>query len=150
MFVSLIYIGRRPSERIIPKAEMDELIAEWRARHAGLHVRGALLVTSRHVAQVLEGPEESVDQLMADAYRELHHDNITVIERKPIDGYRFTEWCFAYWGSASYMDQKIAIVMERHDAITTARETAELYDLMRSLARESIKQRAPIGNAPPS
>ena len=150
MFVSLIYVSRRTSERVVPKAEMEELVAQWTARNARLRVRGALLITSHHIAQILEGPEEQVDLLMAEARREPRHEDITVIERKPIDGYRFSDWCFAYWGSASYMDQKIMAVLDKRDAVTRGDDTAQLYDLMRLLARESQKRQGPIGNAPPN
>lgn len=150
MFVSLIYVSRRTSDRAIPKAEIDELIAGLADRNARLKVRGALLVTGRHIAQILEGPEAQVDRLLADIRRDPRHDDITVIERKPIDGYRFSDWCFAYWGSASYMDQKISAVLDKHDAVARGDDTAQLYELMRLLARESQKQHGPIGNLPPS
>jgi hypothetical protein len=150
MLVSLIYISRRTSDWVVSKAGIDELIAGWAERNARLKVRGALLVTSQHIAQILEGPEEQVDGLLAEIRCDLRHDGITVIERRPIDGYRFSDWCFAYWGSASYMDRKIAAVLEKHDALARGDDTAQLYELMRLLARESGKQRGPIGNLPPA
>ena len=113
MFISLIYVSRRTSDRVVPQAEMDELTAVWSERNARLRVRGALLVANRHVAQILEGPEEAVDGLLANARLDPRITDITVIERRPIDGYRFTDWCFAYWGTASYMDQKIATVLDK-------------------------------------
>jgi hypothetical protein len=148
MFVSLIYVSRRTSDRVLPKAEMEELIVRLTERNARVGVRGALLVTGRHVAQILEGPEVPVDQLMTTIRQDLRHEDITIIERKPISGYRFADWCFAYWGDASYMDQKISAVLDKHDAVTRTSDTAQLYDLMRLLARESHKQQGPIGNLP--
>lgn len=148
MFISLIYVSRRTSDRIVPQAEMDELSAAWSERNARMKVRGALLVANRHVAQILEGPETAVDALLARARRDGRITDLTVIERRPIDGYRFKDWCFAYWGTASYMDQKIATVLEKHDAMTRTGETAELFDLMRLLARERGKQAGPIGRPP--
>ena len=148
MFISLIYVSRRMSERIVAKAEMDELIAHWSERNARRRVRGALLVTSHHIAQILEGPEEEVDRLLIEIRQEPRHEDLTVIERKPIDGYRFTDWCFAYWGDASYMDQKIATVLEKQDAAAWPEDTVQLFDLMRLLARESHKQSGPIGPSP--
>jgi len=150
MFISLIYVSRRTIKRVAPKAEVDATIARWTKRNARLRIRGALLITSGHVAQILEGPEESVDHLMERMRRDPRHENVTVIERKPIDGYRFPDWCFAYWGTASYMDRKIAAVMAKHEALSEAGETAELFDLMRLLARESHHGHGPIGQPPGS
>ncbi len=148
MFISLIYVSRRATFRVVSQAEIDELVAAWSERNAHLRVRGALLVTGRHVAQILEGPEKAIDQLLAGTRSDTRLADITVIERKPIDGYSFADWCFAYWGTASYMDEKIAAVLEKHDAATRVDDTAQLYQLMRLLARESHKQDGPIGRPP--
>jgi hypothetical protein len=148
MFISAIYVSRRTSNRVVPQAEMDELTAMWNARNARMGVRGVLLVANRHIAQIYEGPEEAVDELVANASRDPRMTGLTVIERRPIDGYRFTDWCFAYWGTASYMDQKIATVLEKQDGLSHADDTAELFDLMRLLARESHKQHGRIGKPP--
>jgi len=148
MFISLIHVSRRTSLRTVRKAEMDELIAGWSERNAKLRIRGALLVTSHHVAQILEGPGEAVDRLLAVTQQDPRLEDVTVIERRPIDGYRFTDWCFAYWGTASYMDQKIAAVLDKRDALNRTSETAELFKLMQMLARESNKQDGPIGRPP--
>ena len=148
MFISLIYVSRRTSDRVVPQSEMDELSATWSERNARMKVRGALLVANGHVAQILEGPEAAVDELLAIARRDERITDITVIERRPIDGYRFKDWCFAYWGTALYMDQKIAAVLEKQDAMMRSDETTELFDLMRLLARERGKQAGPIGRPP--
>lgn len=148
MFISAIYVSRRTSNRVVPQAEMDELTAMWSARNARMGVRGVLLVANRHIAQIYEGPEAAVDELIANASRDSRMTDLMVIERRPIDGYRFTDWCFAYWGTASYMDQKIATVLDKHDELSHAGDTAELFDLMRLLARESHKAQGRIGKPP--
>ena len=112
-------------------------------------MRGALICTEQHFAQLLEGPEAAIDELMLSIGSDPRHDRVTIIERKPIDGYRFVDWDLAYWGSASYMDRKIAAVLEKQATETITSETAQLYDLMQLLARESHKQHRPIGRPSP-
>lgn len=148
MFISLIYVSRRISDRLPPNAEIDEIIAGLTESNARLGVRGAMLLTRQHVAQVLEGPEAAIDRLIAGIGCGPLHGQVIVIERKPIDGYRFPDWCFAYWGDATYMDQKIGAVLEKQDALTRAGWTTQLYDLMRRLAHESRDHRGPIGKPP--
>ena len=150
MFVSLIFVSRRTSDRAVTKAHMEEVVTRLAERNARIGVRGTLLVTGRHAAQIIEGPEDQVDRLMAAIREDPRHEDVTVIERKPIDGYRFADWCFGYWGDATYMDQKISAVLEKRGAAALAGDTAQLYDLMRLLARESLKQQGPIGIPPAS
>jgi len=148
MVIALIYVSRRTSNREPSKADLDAWVARSSERNAKLNVRGALLVTRHHIAQILEGPELAIDELMSDIRRQPGHDQVTVIDRRPIDSYRFTDWCFAYWGTATYMDEKIATVLKKHDALAAAGDTTQLFDLMRMLARECRDQKGPIGNPP--
>ena len=150
MLISAIFISERLTDRVLPKEELNQLVVELTERNAGLGIRGAFLIANRHTAQIMEGPEAVVDDLVARILSDPRHHRGIVIERKPIDGYRFVDWRLVYRGSATYIDQKIATVLEKQDALAKADDTRELYDLMRLLARESSKQQGPIGNAPPS
>lgn len=143
--ISLIYVSRSLIARCAQQEEIDSIVSGSMARNAQLAVRGALIYTERHFGQLLEGPEMAVDELMSSIAHDPRHDCVTIIERKPIDCYRFPNWGLAYWGTASYMDRRIATVLNKLEAPAMAEKTAELYKLMRMLAQESTKQRAPIG-----
>lgn len=145
MYQSLIYVSR--SRLIIPTqaAEIDRIVAGSIDRNAGLQVRGALIFTERHFAQLLEGPPAAIEELMVSIRRDERHESVTVIEDRPIDGYRFPDWSLAYWGDASYMDQHVARVLDKADALTRTQQTANLYELMQKLAQASQDQDGPIG-----
>lgn len=149
MFVSLIYVSRSLIVRSEEVRQIDAIVAGSIERNAQLGVRGALLFTERHFAQLLEGPEQAVDELMASIERDSRHERVTVIERKPIDGYRFPDWGLAYWGSASYMDLKIAGVLDKRNSAPLAHQTIQIYDLMRLLAQESRDGKGPVGRRSP-
>jgi len=150
MFISVIYVSKRLPGWALSKEAIDKLVIELTDRNARLGLRGALLITGLHIAQIIEGPEEAVDDLVASIMSDPRHERVTIIERKPIDGYRFADWRLVYRGDATYMDQKVAAVLAKQEALTKANDTRELYDLMRLLARESHKQDGPIGNPRPS
>ena len=149
MFSSLIYVSRS----VIPPAEhdveMEAIVSGSIKRNAGLEVRGALIFTEQHFAQLLEGPEPAIDELMKSIERDRRHTHVTVIDRRPIDGYRFPDWALAYWGSASYMDEKIAAVLRKVDQLTRNGQTAQLYELIQLLAKESHSQQGPLGRPSP-
>lgn len=149
MLISLIYVSRSLIPRSEQHDEIEAIVTGSLERNARLGVRGALIFTELHFAHLLEGPEAAVDELMRSMSRDLRHDSVTVIERAPIEDYRFADWSLAYWGCASYMDQKISAVLERQDPATLKSDTRLLYTLIRLLARESHEQNAPIGRPSP-
>lgn len=145
MYQSVIYVSR--SSLILPDqaGEIDRIVDVSIARNASLGVRGALIFTERHFAQLLEGPSTAVDALMNSIERDPRHERVTVIERRTIEGYRFPDWSLAYWGDASYMDQQVARVLKKADTLSRSQQTADLFSLLQTLARESHRQRGPIG-----
>lgn len=145
MLMSLIYVSHSLIQPDARQEEIGNIVSESTERNARLGVRGALLFTEGHFAQLLEGPEATVDQVMASILKDPRHDQVSIIERKPIDGYRFPDWGLAYWGNASYMDRKIATVLQKQDAANRAGQTAQLFELIQRLAQESHEQNRPIG-----
>lgn len=150
MFISLIYISHSVIARTTQKNEIDNIVTGSIERNARLRIRGALLFTEKHFAQLLEGPESAVEELMASIMRDPRHDHVTIIERRPIDGYRFPDWGLAYWGNASYMDRKIASILYKRDLVNQVGQTAQLFELIHRLAQESYDQKAPIGRPSPN
>lgn len=145
MFMSLIYVSHSLIEPGAQKSEIENIVTGSIERNARLRIRGALLFTEKHFAQVLEGPKAAVEELMTSILCDARHDQVTVIERRPIDGYRFSDWGLAYWGNASYMDRKIASLLSKQDAANAAGRNAQLFELIRRLAQESHDQQRPIG-----
>lgn len=59
-------------------------------------VVGALLFGDGYFLQILEGPEESVDELFSVICADDRHAEPTVIRRKPIDQPRFLQWSMKF------------------------------------------------------
>jgi hypothetical protein len=145
MYQSLIYVSRSRLQLPSQAEEIDRIVSGSIRRNARLEVRGALIFTERHFGQLLEGPPGSIAELMDSIRSDWRHESVTVIENKPIDGYRFPDWSLAYWGDASYMDQHVARVLDKADALNRTQQTANLYELLQKLSQASHDQDGPIG-----
>ena len=103
MYKSLLYF----SKSLIPpaaKAEaMRDIVRVAQARNAGLGVTGALIATEGHFAQLLEGPDDAVDEVMVSVSRDPRHTEVRVIHDGRIDRRRFPKWSMAYSGLATYV-----------------------------------------------
>ena len=149
MLLSLIYVSRSRLDLPAQAGEVDRIVTGSTERNAGLRVRGALIFTERHFAQILEGPDAAIAALMESITRDWRHDRVTVIEKRPVDCYHFPDWSLAYWGDASYMDGHVARIMEKCDTLSLERQTADLSVLMQLLSRESLIRQGPIGRPSP-
>ena len=145
MLLSLIYISHSLIVSGVRDDEIENIVTCSTQRNARLGIRGALLFTEKHFAQLLEGPEAAIDELMTSIQRDKRHDQVTIIERRPVDGYRFSDWSLAYWGNASYMDRKIASILHKSDLVNKVGQTAQLFELIHRLAQESHDLKKPIG-----
>ena len=145
MYQSLIYISRSRLAMPAQASEIDRIVAGSVARHAMLGIRGALIFTERHFAHLIEGPSASIDELMEDVMADPRHEQVTIIDRRPIGGYRFPDWTLAYWGDSGYMDEQVARVLEKVGGVRQAHRTEHLSKLIQKLAHERHKQNSPIG-----
>ena len=57
---------------------------------------GMLLYRRGRFFQVLEGPEDAVDELMRKIRRDSRHDGVRVLLRESLDDRRFDEWTMGY------------------------------------------------------
>lgn len=149
MLLSLVYVSR--SLLILPDqaGEIDRIVDGSLSRNAKLEVRGALIFTERHFAQLLEGPEHAVDALMDSIGSDWRHEQVTVIDRRPIDAYRFPDWNLSYWGDAGYIDRQVARVMEKSRALGRSEQGSDLFALIQRMAIESHREGKPIGRPSP-
>ena len=145
MYQSLIYVSRSCLRLPEQAAEIDRIVCGSTERNAILAVRGALIFTERHFAQILEGPEASIVELMRSIERDRRHEQVTVIESRRIPGYRFSDWSLCYWGDASYMDDQVARVLDKVKALGEPDDGPRLLDLFQTLSRARRDQRGPIG-----
>lgn len=77
-------------------ARLAELLAQSRRSNHEHDLSGMLLYRRGRFFQVLEGPRDAVDELMAKIRRDPRHDEIRVLLTEEIEERRFEEWTMGY------------------------------------------------------
>ena len=139
MIVSLLYISRCALEPERAAEQVADILATARSRNAELQLTGALIWTEVCFAQILEGPEASVDEVMAGIARDPRHTDMRVLFKRPIAERRFSDWRMAYSGTATYVDRHLALLFGGFTKQTTAIE--QLVTLMEEYSRMSQRRR---------
>lgn len=136
---SLIYVSRSllPSGRAA--AEIEAIVNISTARNAAAGVTGALLYTGKRFAQLLEGEEAAVLDIMASIARDARHCEVVTIDQGPVVARRFSKWSLVYVGHSTFA----AGIVERALAETGEPDGYALRNLMR-LLQELARPLAPL------
>lgn len=86
-----------------PDPLVQEIVASSLSRNATLGVTGALLFCESYFAQLLEGPEASVAQLMESISLDPRHTALRTLLAEPAQDREFSQWSLAYFGPASLL-----------------------------------------------
>lgn len=102
---SLLYVSRRRPMADVSECMQDlgAIVETSRARNAEMQITGALVATPTHFAQVLEGSEAAIDEVMARIMRDERHTDIVV---GPLEGRtdrEYPRWALAYHGESSFV-----------------------------------------------
>ena len=108
--------------------EIKSILAIGEQRNAKLGVTGALVVTHRHFAEIIEGPADALAELMISIRRDRRHADLSEVDCLGIDRPTFARWAMAYHGPATYVGKRV-------EALLTGGGSADAREL-RSLIRE--------------
>jgi hypothetical protein len=97
-------------------------------------VTGALLFTERHFAQLLEGPDEAITELLTRIDADTRHGNLRVVDDKQVEGRSFGSWSMAYSGPARYVDRFVAPLLEPMPAPAERIAVRNLIGLLREFS----------------
>ena len=75
MECSLLYVSRRPATT----DDIAAIVQVSRAGNASLDVTGALVASRNWFAQILEGPGDSIDELMASISCDERHSDMDIL-----------------------------------------------------------------------
>lgn len=94
--VQCIYSSASPEP--IDAERLTEILSAARKNNAKLGITGMLLYERQSFFQILEGPEQSVNQLYRKIARDNRHTQITKILFQPISERVFDRWSMGYVG----------------------------------------------------
>ncbi len=98
----LIYVSRRSAS--LDSNVMLAMCAEFAARNASHQVTGLLLVVGDHYLQILEGPQDSVAQLMLNIARDSRHQDVMLLSERPVKKRIFGTWAMRGMDVQSSLD----------------------------------------------
>ena len=131
---SLLYVSRSTIERSAETKSLESIIEVARSRNAKLEVTGALIFTRAYFAQILEGSDLAIDDLMASINRDIRHREVNVIERVALANRRFADWSMAYAGPSSYIERHLSPLVSEVPSVSRAVAAAQLVRLMQGFA----------------
>lgn len=105
---SLMYISRSCLQTEDAGASIQDVVEVSRMRNSGLDVTGALLFTGSQFAQILEGPQSPVEQLMQSIQRDPRHDEVIIVDQEFIQARRFAQWSMAYSGPSLFVRRSVS------------------------------------------
>lgn len=125
----LLYVSETCLDNESCTDEVADIVRKSIARNRALDVTGALIFTGTYFAQRLEGPEKSIDELMASISADKRHKCLRVADDGPIDSRDFSNWYMAYSGQSSFVESRVFAVF-RAEGRALCSEAKQLIRLM--------------------
>ena len=94
MLFQIVYLSRA-GDGFDPDS-LDELLALARARNAEQDITGMLLYSEGSFIQVLEGPEQAVQNTFSKIEKDTRHREVKVVLRTHVDERAFAEWSMGF------------------------------------------------------
>lgn len=88
--ICLIYVSK--SVQMLSSTQLTELVAKSAAKNTAINVTGVLLKVGNQFLQVLEGPEQAVDQLYDKIGRDERHTGMRLLYKEPLGERIFGQW----------------------------------------------------------
>jgi len=92
--VSISYVSA--ASEPFDDGRLNDLLAQSRRSNHEHDLTGMLLYRRGRFFQVLEGPQDAVDELMTKIRRDPRHTGVRVLLSERVDERRFTEWTMGY------------------------------------------------------
>ncbi|WP_311276037.1 BLUF domain-containing protein [Methylobacterium sp. WCS2018Hpa-22] len=129
----MLYVSRRRAT----DADIVNIVDAARARNARLQVTGALIATDARFAQILEGSQAAIDELMDSIRRDRRHEHVDVVQDRQTAKREFSIWSMAYSGRSVFAESLIGALATNGSDELDDRHLKRLQDFMREFARTS-------------
>jgi hypothetical protein len=138
MLKSLLYVSRSRLDDISSDAQLADIVSVAESRNTTLQVSGALVFTGDSFAQILEGGENELDELMLSIRNDRRHSDVRIIRVAEIEAPLFGDWSMAYTGPSFYVNRHIKpLLAEGADESNNSRFADRLIELMSEFRKQS-------------
>jgi hypothetical protein len=136
--LSLLYVSRSCLPAGQEEAHLREILDVAARRNLSQGITGALVHTGSDFAQVLEGPEAAVAQVMASILIDPRHDRVSIIRRDEVATRSFPNWGMALIGHIPATQEQIACIWTAADEAAQEQATEGLVQWMRQGASAQV------------
>jgi len=115
------------------KEQIRDILAAAHRNNPAKGVTGALLYSGGYFCQVIEGPEDVLEELFESIQMDGRHGDVTVLHFEPIESRGFSEWAMALAGIEDNMRFDIDGVLASKDEMKmkeTGRDLVSVLDQM--------------------
>ena len=127
---SLLYISESKIKPRKAKSELYRIIATARAFNPTVGITGALIYTGTHFAQVIEGDETAISELIAAIVRDSRHGRLSIVARGPVTKRSFPDWSMAYNGPSQFVSQHVTRLLDEPSPAERSRAADWLAELI--------------------
>ena len=116
---SIAYISKNTIQgtREEVEAQLEKILASARKNNQALNVTGALLYSGGYFCQVLEGEEETLEELFETIQMDNRHGTVTVLHFNEIESRGFGDWAMALAGVEDKMRFDIDGILQSKDEL---------------------------------
>ena len=139
---SLLYVSESLLRLPGDAGQLQDIVAVSQQKNASLDVTSVFVAARDHFAQVLEGPEASLLQLMDSITADPRHRRVTIVSNGQTAERQFGAWTMSlvYSGASYYIDRHIAPLLDLPEGASERLPLAtQLYLLMRELSRVDMR-----------
>ncbi len=116
------------------RADLDAILAVARRNNAAMRVTGAMMLTNKHFAQVLEGPPDAVEEIFERIQMDDRHTAVAVLEVADVAARAFDAWSMGFIEDSAGIEATIADTEAAPRLITRLRDA-----LLHSAAAEGMR-----------
>jgi hypothetical protein len=138
MMLSLLYISRSRLSGSEVQSQLHEILDLAARRNIARGITGALVHTGSDFAQVLEGPEAEVAQVMASILIDGRHDCISIVNRDEVPERSFPNWGMVLIGHLAQTQHQIDAIWHAADEASQKSAIDALVAWMRQGASARI------------
>ena len=124
----IIYVSDSNISSSGAQEELTRLVEQARCRNLSQGISGSLLFSGKHFAQLLEGSNVAVRELMHSILADPRHQNIQIILEEMVEERCLPNWGLGYAGPSIYVSK--AIQRAGRDAAKGKRGGAEILKRM--------------------
>lgn len=128
---SLLYASRSTIPANEAEAAVEALVDVSRSRNETLGLTGCLIFGGGRFAQVLEGDQAVVQDIVDRISRDDRHTDFAVLEQGTIPARRFMGWALGYAGPSLFVRRRITAPIAEASR-GSDRGISELLDIMKS------------------